>query len=275
MNGNFILPPAGFGPGSQPVGEDEALDYMAMPSGMRSYASHVPEVDDTAAIPGALALLSQIAAACERVADGAVPVALPLGPLTRAERRVVADALGSGEVSLRLGPVAAQESVFAGVWTVTGDGQDRIEVAPVPMPALDWAFDPQAPAQRRDTPLNPGVFNAPPLLTELLDRAAQYRIGDPVHAINLTLLPHTPEDLDWLDAALGTGSARFLSRGYGNCTVTATAVAPVWRVRFYNSTDQLILDSLEVTGMPEVVLAAAVDLQDSADRLRQVQEAMA
>ena len=38
MIGNFSMPPAGFGPGSQPAPEDGAeLDYLAMPSGMRTY----------------------------------------------------------------------------------------------------------------------------------------------------------------------------------------------------------------------------------------------
>jgi hypothetical protein len=41
----------------------------------------------------------------------------------------------------------------------------------------------------------------------------------------------------------------------------------VWRVQFFNSMDTLILDTLEVTDMPEVVLAAPEDLSDSARRL--------
>jgi hydrogenase-1 operon protein HyaF len=41
-------------------------------------------------------------------------------------------------------------------------------------------------------------------------------------------------------------------------------MAGVWRVQFFNSMDTLILDTLEVTDMPEVVLAAPEDLSDSA-----------
>jgi hydrogenase-1 operon protein HyaF len=85
--------------------------------------------------------------------------------------------------------------------------------------------------------------------------------------VNFTLLPHTEDDLSWLDAALGEGAVTILSRGYGNCRVTATALAGVWRVQFFNSMDTLILDTLEVTDMPEVVLAAPEDLSDSARRL--------
>jgi hydrogenase-1 operon protein HyaF len=107
-----------------------------------------------------------------------------------------------------------------------------------------------------------------------MDKSLGYRPGQEIHVVNLTLLPHTEEDLAWLDEALGEGAVTILSRGYGNCRITATAQAHVWRVQFYNSMDVLILDTFEVTAMPEVVLAAAEDLADSAGRLREVLEAI-
>jgi hydrogenase-1 operon protein HyaF len=124
------------------------------------------------------------------------------------------------------------------------------------------------------TPTAPGVMSAPPLVAELLDRAMARRPGDLAHVINLTLLPHTPEDLAHLDRALGRGAATILSRGYGNCRVTATATPKVWRVQFFNSMDALILDTLEATDTPEVALAAPEDLLDSAERIAEVLEAM-
>jgi hydrogenase-1 operon protein HyaF len=78
----------------------------------------------------------------------------------------------------------------------------------------------------------------------------------------------------WLAEATGEGAVTVLSRGYGNCRVTATALAHVWRVQFYNSMDTLILDTYEVTEMPEVVIAATEDLADSAARIREVLEAI-
>jgi hydrogenase-1 operon protein HyaF len=45
-------------------------------------------------------------------------------------------------------------------------------------------------------------------------------------------------------------------------------------VQFFNSMDSLILDTFEVTDMPEVVLAAPEDLADSAERIREVLEAI-
>jgi hydrogenase-1 operon protein HyaF len=61
-----------------------------------------------------------------------------------------------------------------------------------------------------------------------------------------------------------------LSRGYGNCRVTATGVARVWWVQYFNSQDALILNTIEVTEVPAVACAAALDLEDSAERLAEV-----
>jgi len=107
-----------------------------------------------------------------------------------------------------------------------------------------------------------------------MDKSRQWQPGSPAHVVNLSLLPHTPEDLDWLAEALGEGATTILSRGYGNCRITACAQPQVWRVQFYNSTDQLILDTFEVSEIPEVALAAPEDLADSAGRIREVIEAI-
>lgn len=268
----FTLPPTGFGPGSQPDPEGE-LQYLPMPSGMRIYEPHVPERAD----PAALALLGQMAAACDLAAAGAPGADFDLAGLTAGTRAALADALGQGEVSMRLRGMPAlkvQESVFAGVWLLQGAGVERAEVGAVPQLAIARAHLPHSPAlgplaRRRD-----GVVNAPALLAELLDKSRHWQPGLPPHVVNLSLLPHTPEDLDWLAEALGEGATTILSRGYGNCRITACAQPQVWRVQFYNSTDQLILDTFEVTAIPEVTLAAPEDLADSAARIRAVMEAI-
>ena len=270
----FTLPPAGFGPGSQPDPDGE-LQYMTMPSGMRTYSPHIPEAEDQAALVEAIAMLAEMAAACDIVAQGAAPVEFDLATLSPAARTVMADALGQGEVSMKirgLPAVMVQESVFAGVWMLLAAGLDRVEVAPVPSLALTRAHIPHRPAIGALAKRIPGLANSPAILTELMDKSRSHR-GEP-HIINLSLLPHTPEDLTWLDEALGEGAVTILSRGYGNCRITATAQAQVWKVQFYNSMDTIILDTYEVTAMPEVALAAAEDLADSAIRIRDVIEAI-
>ncbi|PTV95492.1 hydrogenase-1 operon protein HyaF [Rhodobacter aestuarii] len=274
MVSNFHLPPVGFGPGSQPE-EQEELGYMQLPEGMRTYESHLPEVEDSSAVAPALKLLSDIAAACEAVAVGGM-ASFDLTGLDAQNRALIAETMGQGEVAMKIRGIPAlmvQESVFAGVWNVAGAGVDRIEVANVPADSLSRAFEPFRAAKGASHPRGEGVVNAPALLAELLDKSASYMGGEP-HVINLSLLPHTEQDLVWLDETAGEGAVTILSRGYGNCRITATALPHVWRVQFFNSMDALILDTFEVTTMPEVALAAREDLEDSAGRIREVLEAI-
>lgn len=278
MVGNFQLPPMGFGPGSQPPEEDGSeLAYMKMPQDMRSYTAKLPEVEVDEALTPALTLLAEISAASARVAAGADNELFDLTALDTENRALIAETMGHGEVSLRMHgipAVAAQESVFAGIWVLQGADQDAIEVGPVPGLALRRAFEPRTPPQGNDAPRTPAVINAPPIYVELKDKSANFSPDNEAHVVNLSLLPHTEDDLAWLDLAMGVGSVDILSRGYGNCRVTATGLPHVWRVQFFNSMDTLILDTFEVTTLPEVALAAPEDLQDSAERVAEVLEAI-
>jgi hydrogenase-1 operon protein HyaF len=278
MVNNFQLPPMGFGPGTQPPEEDGAeLEYMPMPQDMQTYTVHIPEVEITNALKPALDLLSQISKSCARVAQTHVPEQFDLSGLDEANRALIAETMGAGEVAMKISGIPAikvQESVFAGVWMLKAAGLDAIEVGNVPQMARDRAFEPLRAGQGANAPRSPAVVNAPPLLIELEDKSRSHAPAQGPHVINLTLLPHTEEDLAWLDVALGQGSTDILSRGYGNCRVMATAMPHVWRVQFFNSMDVLILDTFEVTSMPEVALAADEDLVDSGARLQEVMEAI-
>ena len=267
---DFQMPPTGFGPGSQPAAEDGAeLEYMELPGDMRTYTAYVPDVEASDALAPALGLLAEIANAAGRAGAGGGCETFDLTGLDAANRRLVAETMGEGEVAMKLRGIPAlsvQESVFAGVWCVTGVGIDRIDVAAVPDAARERAFHPAV--ERRADPAGGGVVNAPALLAELEDKSAGFT-GN-LHVVNLTLLPHTEADLAWLETRLGQGSTDILSRGYGNCRVRATALPHVWRVQFFNSMDTLILDTFEVTAIPEVALAAAEDLTDSGERIVEV-----
>lgn len=277
MVSNFHLPPTGYGPGSQPGSEDGAeLEYLPLPQDMRTYTTRLPDIENAKGLEPAMALLSEVATACETASTGA-GARFDLSGLDAQNRALIAETMGEGEVSMRiwgLPAVAAQESVFAGVWVLHGDGLDAIEVAPVPRIAKDRAFVVRDPALGTAAPKPDGIANAPALIVELFDKSARYSPGDEIHVINMSLLPHTEPDLDCLKDALGNGSTHILSRGYGNCRIEATALPHVWRVQFFNSMDTLILDTYEVTEMPEVVLAAPEDLSDSAERIREVMGAI-
>ncbi|AUB79737.1 hydrogenase expression/formation protein [Candidatus Thiodictyon syntrophicum] len=278
--------PAGLvGPGTQPTEQDGvALDYLPMPKAMATYEP--PRLPEPAALSGlgpALALLErlQAALAAQRVADP--PVVLDLSSLDRPNRELLEQTLGDGEVSALLsGPQSGriQETRLAGVWWVRALGphgaleRDQLEVADLPGLVRATAFAGATDQAPLPDPLPPGVMNAPGVLAEVNAAVADCRPGDLPHIVNLTLLPQTPQDLACLEATLGTGPVTLLSRGYGNCRVGATRVRNCWRVRHYNSQEQLILDSIEVTPTPVAVLAAQEDLDDSAARLAEILEAL-
>lgn len=275
---NFHQPPTGFGPGSQPPAEEgEELAYLEMPQDMRAYSAHIPDTHLNEATQPAFDLLRAVAEAARNAGEGGDNASFDLSGLDEANRKLMAETLGEGEVAIRIHgnpALAAQESVFAGVWVLRGADTDQIEVGPVPTVARS-ASGARRPAFGPLAPRGPGVLNAPPIAVELMDRSATWAPGHEVHVVNLSLLPHSEEDLAWLDQALGLGAVDILSRGYGNCRIEATGAPHVWRVRFYNSMDTLILDTFEVTAMPEVALAAPEDLTDSAERILEVLEAMA
>lgn len=272
------LPPLGYGPGSQPDGED-GLAYMSMPSGMRTYEAHLPEIEDAERAGPAIAFLKAIQQALAHAQPGETTV-LALDGLDADAQALVNETLGEGEVSVLVetpaGRIEIQEATLAGVWRVRGGaggaGRERIEIAAFPRGALIRAFPREWSVDVDGTARLPGVVNAPALLAEIVHKSRERRTGDLPHVINLTLLPVTPEDIAALETRLGQGGVVILSRGYGNCRIDATALRDVWRVRYFNSSDALILDTIEIVDIPAVACAAPEDLADSAARLVDILE---
>lgn len=277
------IPGLGIGPGSQPEEQDGTLSYMQMPSGMTVFSTaSLPEPEAAEGRDAGMAALNEVLLALERADDADLAVAIDITQLDAFNRSFIDQVLGEGEVSVVAGSThQAQESVLAGVWRVrVSDAEGRlvrdlIEIGSFPQTILDIAFE-----AARDTVLVPerfgeNVFNAPALLPEINEYVAKAGASTPAHVINLSLLPHTLEDLAMLGQVLGKGELVILSRGYGNCRVTNTGTRHVWWVQYYNSQDTLILNSIEITRLPEVVRAAKEDLSDSAERLREILEVYA
>lgn len=276
MMKDFPLPVVAIGPGSQPD-EDEALQYMPMPAAMSTFEMPIPHDE---ADPQALAavcdmverLRTQMQAAAPDAAD--MPV-IELQDMEPAVVRLLNQTMGEGEVSIAvrgLGQYRIQETVFAGVWRVheyATDGRmirDTLMACAIPPQVRQWALD--GVALECDIPeQKAGLMNAPAVLTEIVAKARTYQPGDGAHVVNLTLLPMSPEDLDCLTQTLGLGAVTILSRGYGNCRITSTRLSNVWWVQYFNSMDTLILNTIEVGGVPEVALASSEDYEDSIERL--------
>jgi len=271
------------GPGTQTdTGED--FSYVPIPREVQTFAMpQVPENAGTAAMAGARAVLAQLVDSMRDPASGPIDL---LG-LPAAVVEVLNQTLGEGEVAIRVTQqnghrhdVRIQETVFAGVWRerhLAADGgllHDYLRAAPIPPLAVELA-------ERLSSPVLPavdlpaGAMNAPALLTEIRAAVAGFRPDQEAHVINLTLLPLTPDDQALLDRALPVGGVAILSRGFGNCRVTSTALRHLWRVQYFNSMQTLILNTLEITRVPEVALAADEDLADSRERLLELLDWMA
>ena len=277
---DFPLPVRVTGSGSQPV-EDEELQYLAMPRDMNTFRMPiVPEKVDNAALAEArdvlAAFLDKLEAWVPKVSGRGPRV--DLGGVSPPALEIMNQMLGEGEVSIQVGgerKFRIQESVFTGLWRVCaldGNGllaEDWLEAGMLPESVVPTAHD----AGRETLPridLPSGAMNSPALLAEIGSQLATRSRGDPAHVINLTLFPMTPEDHDVLTQALPVGPVAMISRGFGNCHVTSTGLADVWRVQYFNNMNTLILNTIEVVDVPEVVLAAAEDLADSHERLAEL-----
>ncbi len=278
----FPIPVRTIGPGSQ--ADEETLSYMTMPQGMDTFTTpQLPEPEQIAARRGAHQALRATLAELETTCREGGNRRVDLAGLSAADLELINQVLGEGEVSAVVkslthdgSELAVQESVFAGVWrVVTSESgkvvSDVIEVGPIPEVLKTIAaqdVEPQMPAWQGGLP--PNVQNAPSLLAEIEDSWKRWRVGQPAQVVNLTLLPMSIEDIGFLDHHLGTGRVLILSRGYGNCRITNTLRPHTWRVVYYNSQDAVILNTVEVSELPEVAQAAAEDLRDSHERLQEV-----
>lgn len=270
------------GPGSQPADEDgAALAFMQLPDDMSTFsAPQIPEAEEITGLDAALALTADLVALLKNYQKDDQARVIELNALNEQNRQFFDQLLGEGEVSVQCGGeinALIQESVLAGVWRVQyTDGQqniirDTIEVAHIPGVVSELSFlnaQETLMAQPLDIPEN--VYNAPPLLAEISDKLPEYRPENEPHVINLSLLPHTEEDILFLAEHLGIGPIVILSRGYGNCRISSTATQNVWWVQYYNSQDTLILNTIEISNVPEVACAALEDIEESAQRLEEI-----
>ncbi len=271
------------GPGSQPEEQDGVLSYMPMPSSMSVFSvSSLPEPEEAEARDAGKAALHEVLCVLENFENGKGAATIDITHLDGANRAFIDQVLGEGEVSVVAGAThQAQESVLAGVWRVQIANQegrlvsDLIEVGSFPRAILDITFAGARDGVSIPKTFGASVFNAPALLPEINEHIEKVEQAASPHVINLSLLPHTVEDLELLGRQFGKGDVAILSRGYGNCRVTSTSTKNVWWVQYYNSQDTLILNSIEITPLPEVVRAAREDLTDSAMRLREILEVYA
>lgn len=273
-------------PGAAPAGAigDEQLRLIGMPTGLVRPARQTSY--DEELTPAARGVMDQVIADLQRRIEhpDAPPTRISLQHLTETEKATIADILGEGDVWAKVGLDDAfwriVESVMAGIWRVessTADGTqgEWIEIGTVPEPILRAATELPRASIEVPAQMPQGAMNAPALLHELRERAAAYRPGAENHVINFTLLPLTEVDADVLTSVLGQVPLVIRSGGYGSSRVFATGLRNVWAVQYVNGMGSVILDTLEIGGVPVAVLAAKEDFQDSAERLAEILQAFA
>jgi len=263
------------------IGDDQ-VRLIGMPTGLVRPVRQALATDQLT--PAAREIMDAIVADLQRRAAGmdGPPTRYSLRSLDEAGKAAIADILGEGDVWAKVGVGdrfwRVVESVLTGVWrlessTADGSSEECIDVGPVPGPVLQAAAE--LPRATIDIPrqMPPGVMNAPSLLAELQDRSSKYRPGAENHVVNFTLLPLTDVDAEVLTQVLGQIPLVIRSGGYGSSRVFATGLRHVWAVQYVNGMGNVILDTLEVGGVPVSVLAAKEDFQDSAERLAEILQA--
>jgi hydrogenase-1 operon protein HyaF len=298
MSRPFPLPVVTTGPGSQPEPDDWSC--LPLPSVVETWRSPDTPEPGTPGAREVLALLRDMIAALGDNPSPARPLVFPVGALGADAQRLLAQVMGEGEVSAQVVPTAPteptapvratqadaaaliriQESRYPGIWRVIADSasgeriDDRIEIGAIPAAILDEAR--QSGATHGTVPDASGhdLMNAPSIATEIA--AAQAKALDRhdagTHVVNFSLLPVSPADIAWLEGMLGTGTVGIFSTGYGKCTVASTGWRHVWRVRYFDGSNKILLDTLDITLIPEVVIASAEDLADSLRHLREIVE---
>lgn len=256
---------------------------LGLPSGS-SWLTARSLRSDAMAGPSVRATLDEVATALSAASAGQGGWRRYLSDVSENDRAMVFDALGEGEVSILISAAATgawdaqiQESVLPGVWigrAIDETGTVRseiIEVGSAPralVEAADLRPRPTLPLDQLTPPA--GAMNVMSILAEIRDRALAWTPGERNHVMNFTLMPMTPADSAFLAETLGEVGVRVTSGGYGTARVIMTAVKNVWAIQFVNGVGTVILDTVEVGGVPDAILASREDFEDSAERLASI-----
>ena len=109
--------------------------------------------------------------------------------------------------------------------------------------------------------------NAPPLLRELSESLNRLLETGESSAIDLSALPLTPADLDWLREILGEGEIAVTLQAGGESTLNETACPGIWWVTHHNEQGAVTSQFIEVSFVPELVKAHPQDVEMGRENL--------
>lgn len=109
--------------------------------------------------------------------------------------------------------------------------------------------------------------NAPPLLREISELLRRLLETGETAAIDLSALPLTPADLDWLHDKLGEGEIAVTLQASGESTLNEAACPGVWWVTHHNEQSAVTSQFIEVAFVPELVKAHPQDVEIGREQL--------
>ena len=114
----------------------------------------------------------------------------------------------------------------------------------------------------------PGLSgNAPVLLREISEYVRQLLATGESAAIDLSALPLTPADLEWLRETLGPGEIVVTLNAEGESTLSEMACPGVWWVTHRNEKGAVSSEFIEVALVPELVKAHPEDIKIGLEHL--------
>ena len=111
------------------------------------------------------------------------------------------------------------------------------------------------------------TLNVLPLLHEV--RHALERLletGEPT-VIDMGSIPLAPGEFEKIDGALGTGEVKAVLESMGPSQIYETQFSGVWRITHYNAANEIVGRFIEVTRIPEILLAQVSDVRVGFDLL--------
>jgi hydrogenase-1 operon protein HyaF len=253
--------------------DDPDCSYVAMPEAMHTFST--PSLYDIPMEANGNRIFAQLQQALTACLNGESGSPIDLLQYDAPTVKFARELLGTGEISaladLPDRRVMMDEAVFTGIWHVRITSSEKLQQDYLEAGAIPLVVNDVTKALGRGALLPQifpdGVMNAPALIHELFAKSTAFASGRE-EIINLSLLPLSPEDTAFLVETLGLAGLSILSRGYGDCRISLTRLPHVWWVQYFNSSEQLILNTLEITDLPQAAPAAREDLEDTLERLQ-------
>jgi hydrogenase-1 operon protein HyaF len=111
------------------------------------------------------------------------------------------------------------------------------------------------------------TLNVVPLLHEVRHALERLLETGESTVIDLGSIPLAPGEFEKIDAALGTGEVRAVLESMGASRIYETQFSGVWRVTHHNAVNEVVGRYIEVTRMPEILLAQEADVRVGLDLL--------